>query len=321
MPGFLGIVLAAGRGKRLRPLTDHRSKATLPVAGKPMVERVMEMLARGGVERFIAVVHPGDRALIESVGRPPWAGRVALAYQEQREGTAHALECAVPLIREDGAPDFVLASCDNLYPEGHVAALAARRREDSLDAALTLLQVQPEQIPTLAVVAVRDGRVTRLVEKPRSEEAPSDLGVPALYALSTGVLDYLPQVPVSPRGERDFPDALRLLIVDNGSVGGLLVEWRMTMTRPADLLALNGYFLRHDSTCAIVEVDVPGDASIIPPVRIEAGVELGSGCRVGPEVYLEACSRVGAGATVRRTVVLRGAAVEPGAAIEERVLG
>ncbi|RLC82618.1 MAG: hypothetical protein DRI79_14585 [Chloroflexi bacterium] len=280
---MLAIVLAAGRGERLRPLTDNCSKAMLPVAGRPMVERVMKMLARGGADRFVVVAHPDDRVLVEHFSRPVWAGRVRLAYQEQRLGTAHALECAAPFIREDGATEFILSSCDNIFPEGHVAALVAHRREEGLDAALTLMRVRPEQTPTLAVVVLEGGRVTHIVEKPRPEEAPSDIGSIALYALSAHVLDYLPRVSPSPRGEREFPDALRLLIEDGGKVGGLLVRERMTMTRPADLLALNRYFLRHDPTCATVEADLPDDTSIIPPVRIEAG----SRCKRGLEARLQ----------------------------------
>lgn len=321
MPASLGVVLAAGRGKRLRPLTDRRSKPMLPVAGKPMVERVLGMLVRDGVDRFIAVVHPHDRPLIDLFRRPPWADRVRLAYQTQRLGSAPALQCAVPFIREDGAAGFVLASCDNVYPDGHVAALVARQREDDLDAVLTLMRVPPEVIPTLAVVAMRDGRVTRIVEKPRPEEAPSDLGVPSLYVLSTRVLDYLPDVPVSTRGERELPDALRLLIEDGGRVGGRPVPWRMTLTRPPDLLALNRHFLHHDPTCATVEPRPRGDVRVVPPVRIEPGVEIESGCRVGSDVYLEAGSRVGKDATLWRAVVLRGATVEAGAVVEGVVLG
>jgi len=111
---------------------------------------------------------------------------------------------------------------------------------------LAIQAEQGEQTPTLAVVAMEGERVTHIVEKPRPEETLSDLGVPSLYVLSTRVLDYPPRVPVSPRGERDFPDALRLLIEDGGEVGGLVVEWRMTVTYPADLVALNRYFLRLD---------------------------------------------------------------------------
>ena len=321
MAGCLAVVLAAGQGKRLRPLTDARSKPMLPIAGEPMVVRVLEMLARGGVDRFVVVVHPGDHPLVDLLGRPPWAGRVELAYQEQRLGTAHALGCAAPFIRAVDASAFILASCDNVYPDGHVAAMIEQQRERDLDAVLTLMQVQPEVIPTLAVVAVQDGRVTRIVEKPRPEDAPSDLGVPFLYVFSARVLDYLPQVAVSPRGEREVQDALRMLIEEGGVVGGRLMPWRMTLTRPADLLALNRHFLRRDPACATVVPEFPIDVRTFPPVRIEAGVELGSGCRIGPEVYLETGACVGKGATLRQAVVLQGANVGSGAVVEQVVLG
>jgi UDP-N-acetylglucosamine diphosphorylase / glucose-1-phosphate thymidylyltransferase / UDP-N-acetylgalactosamine diphosphorylase / glucosamine-1-phosphate N-acetyltransferase / galactosamine-1-phosphate N-acetyltransferase len=320
---MLAVVLAAGRGTRLRHLTEDRSKAMLPIAGKPMVERVLEMLSRGGVERFIVVAHPDDDPLVEHLSRPPWAGRVRLAYQEQRLGMAHAVECAAPLVQEEDAPAFILASCDNLYPEGHVAALIARQREDELDAVLTLLWVRPEQASATAVVVLQDGWVTDIIEKPRPEEIPSDgeraeaLTAPALYVLSNRVLDYLPRVRYSPRGEREFPEALRLLIEDGGRASGLLVQERLTLTQPTDLLAINAHFLRHDPACAAVEADLPSDVCILPPVRIEAGVELGAGCRIGPEVYLEAGCRIGAEAVLRRAVVLRGATVKAGMVVEE----
>jgi len=318
---MLAVVLAAGRGKRLRPLTDLRSKAMLPVAGRPMIERVLEMLGRGGSDRFVVVVHPGDAALIACLSQPRWADRVRLAYQGRRLGMAHALGCAAPLIREDGADGFLLASCDNLYPDGHVAGLVSRWREGGLDAVLTLMRVQAEQIPTLAVVALTGGLVTEIVEKPRPEDAPSDLGVPALYALSTRLLDYLPQVPVSTRGELELQDALQLLIADGGRVGGLLVRNRATLTCPADLVALNRYFLRHEAHCAVVELGALDDASAVPPVRIEAGAEVGPGCRIGPEAVLEAGCRIEEGAIVRRAVVLRGATVGAGALVEDVVVG
>jgi NDP-sugar pyrophosphorylase family protein len=318
---MLAVVLAAGRGKRLRPLTDSRSKPMLPIAGKPLVERVLEMLEREGVERFIVVVHPDDHPLFEHLSRSARASRTRFITQEQRLGMAHALERAAPLIPKDGTSEFILASCDNLYPQGHVAALTAHKRERDLDAVLTLLRVQPEQIPTLAVVAIHDERVTHIVEKPRPNKAPSDLGVPALYGLSTCILDYLPHVPISPRGERDVADALRLLIEDGGAVEGVLTPWRMTVTRPKDLLAINRWYLRHDGLSATIEIEVPKDAIITPPVRVETRVELGPGCRIGPEVYLETGCRVGPGATVRNALILRGAVVEPRMVIEQTVVG
>ncbi|NLF01103.1 MAG: NTP transferase domain-containing protein [Anaerolineales bacterium] len=316
---MLGVVLAAGRGQRLRPLTDGRSKAMLPVAGKPMVARVLEMLIEGGVDRLIVVGHPEDAELRAYLNRPEWADRVTLTVQAERRGMAQALQSAAPLIRASGVSDFVLAACDNFFPSGHVAACVSQHRGTGADATVTLMRVRPEQIPTLAVVVLRDGWVEAIVEKPRPEEAPSDLGVPSLHVLSVRALGYLGRVPISPRGEYEFPDVLRLLIEGGGRVGGVEVAGRMTLTRPDDLLALNRYFLRHDPVSAVVEADVTG--CVVAPVRIEAGVALGPGCIVGPEVFLEAGCHCGSGAILRRAIVLRGAEVAAGVLVEDAVLG
>lgn len=323
---MLAVVLAAGRGTRLRPLTNDCSKAMMPIAGEPMIERVMEMLAQGGAARFIVVAHPDDQDLIEHLHRPPWNARAQIAYQEQRLGMAHAVQQAAPLVRKEDVPAFLLASCDNLYPQGHASALIERRREKDLDAALTLTWVPREKASATAVVVLKDEQVARIVEKPRPEQIPDysehseALVAPSLYALSPRVLNYLPQVPVSARGEREFPDALRLLIEDNGAVGGRLVADRMTLTRPRDLLTINRHFLHREPSCATVEANVPRDTTITPPVRIEQGVKIETQCQIGPGVYLEGGCSIGAGATLRRAVVLKDASVETNTLVKDEVI-
>ncbi len=324
---MLAVILAAGRGTRLRPLTDNRSKPMMPIASQPMVERVLDMLAQGGIERFIVVADPQDRALIEHINRSSRAAQVRLAYQERQLGMAHAVECAAPLVREAHAPSFLLASCDNLYPQEHIPALIERRHQHNLDAALTLMWIPRERASATGLVVLNEReRVTKIIEKPKPAQIPrydgtdEVLAAPSLYVLSTRVLDYLAQVPISPRGEREFPDALRLLIEDGGAVGGRVVQWRMTLTRPPDLLAINRHILRQDPACARVEADLPEKIDINPPVRIDPGVRLGDGCRIGPEVYLERGCTVGAGATVQRAVVLRGATVKAGGLVEDTVV-
>ena len=76
---MLAVVLAAGHGKRLRPYTNWRSKAMLPIAGAPMLDRVMGMLEQGGADRFVIVSHPSDGAMIEHLGRRQQDGPVRLA--------------------------------------------------------------------------------------------------------------------------------------------------------------------------------------------------------------------------------------------------
>ena len=324
---MLAVILAAGRGTRLRPLTDKRSKPMMPIAGKPMVERVLDMLAQGGVERYVVVARPDDRALIEHLNQSIRADQIRLAYQERQLGMAHAVECAAPLIREAKASTFLLASCDNLYPNEHTSALIKCLHQDDLDAALTLMWIPRERASATGIVVLdKHDRVTKIIEKPKPDQIPrydepdKALTAPSLYALSTRVLDYLPHVPTSPRGEREFPDALRLLIEDGGAVSGHAVQKRMTLTCPMDLLAINRHILRHNPACAAVEAALPKQTAIIPPVRIEVGVDLGDGCHIGPEVYLESGCHIGAGAVVHRAVVLRGATVQAGSTVEDTVV-
>lgn len=323
---MLAVVLAAGRGTRLGPLTADRSKAMMPVAGQPMIERVLNMLAEGGVEAVIVVAHPADQELERHLSRSSVAAKIQLAYQDRRLGMAHALECASPLIREMEAPEFLLASCDNLYPEGHVASLIAHREERELDAALTLLWTAREKAATSAVVVLEDSLVVDIIEKPDPDEMPSygrpgkALSAPSLYALSSQVLDYVARVTPTARGEREFPDVLHLLIADGGEVGGQTVGSRTTLTTPHDLLALNCQVLRDHPACATVEVKIPGDVTIVPPVRIEAEADVASGCHIGPETYLEGGCRIGHGAVMRRSVVMRGGWVKPNCVVEESIV-
>ncbi len=322
---MLAVVLAAGRGTRLAPLTAERSKATLPIAGRPMIERVLDMLERGGVERLIIVAHPGDRDLVKALNQSRWAQQIQLTYQEQRLGMAHALQAAAPLVRQEAVSDFLLASCDSLYPNGHVASLIKHHREEGLDATLTLMWTSRHEATPSAIVIRRDGLITDIIEKPSPDEIPQGqsrraLSAPSLYALSAEILRHLALVRPSVRGEYEFPDALRLLMADGGAVGGVPVEERMTLTEPGDLLAINRHFLRHDPSSTVIEAELPSDVTIRPPVRVEDGIRLDSGCEIGPEVYLESGCRIFEGASVRRAVVLRGGAVEANQIVDGAVI-
>jgi NDP-sugar pyrophosphorylase family protein len=88
-----------------------------------------------------------------------------------------------------------------------------------------------------------------------------------------------------------------------------VVENRLTLTSPHDLLAINRRVLRSDPASATVETELPRGTTITPPVCIQAGAAVGRGCQIGPEVYLETGCRLEPGAVVRRAVVLGGGCV------------
>ncbi|HFC12138.1 MAG TPA: nucleotidyltransferase family protein, partial [Anaerolineae bacterium] len=90
------VLLAAGRGSRLRPHTDHTPKPLLPVAGRPTLDYVLTAVARAGIERVVIVTHYLQQQIFDFVGTGArWGLQAAFAQQPAMLGTAHALECAI----------------------------------------------------------------------------------------------------------------------------------------------------------------------------------------------------------------------------------
>lgn len=313
-----GVILAAGRGSRLRHLTSARSKAMLPIAGRPIVERVMEPLAAHGVRDFVLVIHPDDEAIVRHFReRASVSGRVAFVEQAQRRGMADALLQAKKRIKGD----FLLSACDNLVSPDDVGRLLATwHAEPRPSGVLALLPVEPERLGSVGIVE-RDGPwVTRIVEKPAPEEAPSDVSSLPLYIFSRPLLDYLDQVPISARGEYELQDAIQMLIERQGRVRGCMLPGRMTLTYPRDLLTLNRHYLAQDGERLWVGASSGPGTQFVPPSIVEAGVDVGAGCVIGPAVYAEAGCRIGDDAVVQDAVLLRDAVVPPGTTIVGQVL-
>ncbi len=309
------VILAAGRGTRLGKLSRHRSKAMMPVVGKPIVERVMDTLLANGVSEFVVVSGPGDGEIADHFGPRPG---VRLVPQLRPLGAAHALGCAAPLIRGD----FVLSACDNLVAPEHVGRmLAAWGASPRPNAVLALMPVEPEQLRRSSSVAADGPWVTRIVEKPEPGRAPSSLAALPLYVFSRRILEYLADVPLSPRGEYELPDAIQTLIEAKGRVRGVMVPERLTLTTPDDLLAINRRFLAHaDEPLQVATEQIGSNTRLIPPLRIEAGTVVGVNSIIGPEIYVESGCQIGDGVTIRKAVVLNPAVVPDGAVVEGKIV-
>lgn len=313
------VVLAAGKGKRLQPITLTRSKAMVPIAGKPIVERVMDDLIANGIADFVLVISPDDEGIQQHFGDRPTPGvRIQFAYQEERLGMGHALACAAPKIHGD----FFLAACDNLVSAAHVGRMvAAWNAEPRPMAVLTLMPVEPERLGAVGIVEMDGHWVRRIVEKPSPEEAPSNISSVPLYAFSRRILDYLPEVPLSARGEYELQDAIQMLIERDGRVCGVTIARRLTVTTPDDLLALNRHYLdREGSGVAQAPTGIGHDTRLVPPVHIQPGAVVGQGCTIGPYVVIEGDSRIGDNAVVVNAIVLRGAVVPDAAAVRGQVV-
>ncbi|MBL7202556.1 MAG: NTP transferase domain-containing protein [Anaerolineae bacterium] len=314
-----GIILAAGKGSRLHPITLRRSKAMVPVLGKPLVERVMEDMYANGVDDFVLVVSVDDRDIVryfrfESSLRVD----VRFVYQTERLGMADALRKAAPLIEGD----FVLSACDNLTSAEYVGQmLGAWAREPRPSAVLSLMPVSRDRISSTGIVELDGEWVTRIIEKPSLEEAPSNVSSLPLYCFGRAILDYLPLIQVSPRGEYELQDAIQMLIEREGRVRGVFVEQRLTVTGPADLLNINRLFLLSGGDHPQLAPQTVGpNTRLVTPLHIESGVVIGADCTIGPNVYIERDCQIGTGAYIRDAVILRGVEIPAGTRIVDQVV-
>lgn len=291
----------------------------LPILGQPIAERVMEGLWDSGVEAFILVVSPDDEDIVDYfTDESPLRDHVTFVEQRERKGMAHALQKTVPHIQDT----FVLSACDNLVPRTHVGALVSSHQADSArQATLSLMQVSPDLISRTGIVALEDGWVTRIVEKPEPDEAPSDMASLPLYIFEPHILDYLSDVPLSRRGEYELQDAIQMLIDQGGRVRGVLADSRLTLTNAQDLLSINQHYLLNGSESPhLTPYTVGPNTQLITPLRIEHGTTVGADCVIGPDVYIERDCTIGANATIQDAIVLRGAVVPSGSTIEGKVV-
>jgi len=224
-----GVVLAAGEGTRMRPLTAERPKGLVEVAGRPLLSHTFDTLVSAGVDRLAVVVGYRGEAIRDHYGDAYRGVPVVYARQADRRGTAHALRQALPV----ADPPLVVANGDNVCRANTDRVVDSHRKSD---AAATLLveRVDREQARETGVVVTDDaGRVTGLVEKP--DDPPSTLVNRGFYVFDEPIEPACRLVTPSDRDEYELTDAVDLLRYAGHRVGTVELDgWCVNVNEPAD---------------------------------------------------------------------------------------
>ena len=308
-----GVVLAGGRGSRLRPITYSIAKQLVPVANKPIIEFGLEDLVAAGIEDIGIVVSPETAAQVRTAVQRA-AGRIGFrpTFIEQTEplGLAHALQTALPFV--DGEPCLMYLG-DNLVKDGVGDVVAAFTKGD------VNCQILLAQVPNPSAFGVAEldaeGRVVRLVEKPK--DPPSDLALVGVYLFDATIAEAVAAIAPSPRGEYEITDAIQYLIDTGRKVQASVVSgwWKDTGTKD-DLLAAQHLVI--EDLAHQISGDVSASTTIEGRVHIGAGSTL-TGCSVtGPVV-------IGTGVTLTNTTLgaytsVGDNSVIAGSAIEDSIV-
>jgi len=231
------VLLAAGRGTRMGALTADTPKPLLEVAGRPIIEHILDGLVRAGVERVVVVTgHCAERIEATLGGRPApgRAGVLEIVYcrQERPEGTARALLLTEPLMR--GAP-FLLGWGDVLVEPGFYREFAEAFAQRPCDAQLAVNETE-DPCAGAAVYVDDDWRVTGLIEKPPRGTSTTRWNNAGLFALTDVIFDYARRLIASSRGEYELPQALARMVEDGLGVRACPIHgYWCDVGTPADL--------------------------------------------------------------------------------------
>jgi len=331
----VGMLLCAGLGTRLRPLTLRVPKPAVPVCGLPLVSYNLALLAGAGVRRAVVNVHHLPDAMAAAAADAARALGLDLAVSREPviAGTGGALREARRHLA--GAEAIFLVNGDVLFDADLPAALAAHRASGAL--ATMLLLPMPEGARFAAVEVDAAGAVRRIAGAfGPGGDGLSPWHFSGVHVLSPAILDHVPAEPFACDVNRHVYPPLMAA----GAVRGLAVSgyWNDLGT-PARYLAANadvlsgkvplGRFPGADPFAGLaalaerVFVDRTArfepDACVRAPALIARGAAVGRGAEIGPVAVVGAGCAVPAGARVRRAVVWEGTVVGPGETVEDAI--
>ena len=223
------VVLAAGKGTRLRPLTDEIPKALVEVADRPILSDCFERLIELGAEELLVVVGYKKEAIISRYGDDFQGTHITYRHQRTPDGLADALLTVEEYIEDD----FMLMLGDNVF-RSNLEDVIKRQREDRADAAFLVEEVPMADASRYGVCDTNEyGEITAVVEKP--DDPPSNLVMTGFYTFSPAIFHACHLVQPSARDEYELSEAIDLLIRSGRTIDAIRMEgWRVDVGYPED---------------------------------------------------------------------------------------
>jgi UDP-N-acetylglucosamine diphosphorylase / glucose-1-phosphate thymidylyltransferase / UDP-N-acetylgalactosamine diphosphorylase / glucosamine-1-phosphate N-acetyltransferase / galactosamine-1-phosphate N-acetyltransferase len=284
------VVLAAGEGTRMRPLTAKRPKVMLPLANRPMMEHLVLAAREAGIRDFVFVVGYGEREIRRHFGDgSAWGIHIEYAPQRLQQGTADAVRAARDLV----TGQFLVLNGDMILKSRDIADLSVKPSP--------CMSISTTDHPMdYGVVLVEGDLITSLEEK--SQNPPSNLINAGAYLFTPDIFELIDGVRPSPRGELELTDALAILIAERKLHAHHLSYW-MDVGHPWDMLDANSILMESISPHNEGTIEegvslkgsvIVGEGSVIKSgTYIEGPCIIGRNCRIGPHAYIRSATSIG----------------------------
>lgn len=293
------VILVAGRGTRLKPLTDNTPKPMLNVGGRPLLEWMLMRVKEAGITEVMLITNYLEDKFIDYFGNGSKHG-VKISYQTQEEtlGTAHAFSQAMEWV---GYTEFLALYGDHYLSEGVLKTLVDAHREGEVTASALKVE-DPSQYGSFGLSG---DLITKVVEKPEPGTEPSNYANVGIYVFPPKVFTYIANTPLSPREEYEITDTMQMMINDGITIRKHDVEpeeW-LDIGLPWTLLEANKRSMKdmefkidgvvEDGVTINGPVWVKKGARIRSGVYIEGPVVIGENADVGPNCYIRSATCLG----------------------------
>ncbi len=315
------VILTAGEGTRMRPLTLTRPKTMLPVGGKPLLEYNVDALRDAGIKNITMVVGYQKEAVEDHFKDGKEFGvNINYVIQEKRLGTAHAIGKVASVIDEDDNA-IIVTNGDIILGDDLINNLINKYKESKAQSILVLTEV--EDPSSFGVVELEGDCIKDIVEKPAPGEAPSNLINAGIYLFDQKIFKAILKTEKSERGEYEITDSLKMQISDGEKVLGLVSQdkW-IDVGRPWEFLELNEHFL--EVSGSQIEGEVEKGVTIHGPIIIKKGsiirsgtyiigpVYIGENCDIGPNTFLRKHTSIGNDVNVGNAVEIKNSIIMDG---------
>lgn len=311
MSEMMAVILAAGEGKRMHPLTLTRPKVMLPLANKPLLEHLMIQLIEAGFKKFLFVVgYRSDTVREYFQTGEKWKVNIQYVVQKKQMGTANAVAMVQGIVGEK----FFLANGDV------VAQGDDLKKVMSHSAPCIGIIERNNNIRDFGVLEVQGDNVVKIHEK--SAMPPTNLINAGIYLLDSRIFEAINETPKSARGEYELTDSLQLLIDRGIPVKYYQIKSWLDISYPWDLLTVNedllneiipannGHIEQAVVTKGIISIGtgtiIRTGSYLIGPIIIGEYCDIGPNCFIRPYTSIGNKCHIGSAVEVKNSIIMNG---------------